>query len=446
MPAPRLTLQNRITSLMILSSLIFISTFTFIQINNQLSSINRYNTYQANLSGAILKNNLEVAIQQTQGSEERAKYLQQAIKELGDSNIIKETILFNREGIILASTEEKLIGEETSYRDINRWDTFNTDIQKDKWLNAEINKLKHTINIYIAIKPGSNDQLSYIAKTSFPFATIQEALATVYLPVTITIVIVILANILFGYTLSKTILGPIKVLNKTTKIIAEGDLTVRTSINTQDELQELGQTFNYMTEKLIKMKERAENANPLTKLPGNIIIHEKIERIIQDNKKFMVIYCDLDNFKAFNDKYGIGKGDEAIKMTAEIFKESAKIKGNPDDFVGHEGGDDFILLTTPDKAQAVADHIITEFDKQIRNLYNQDDLNQGFIIAHARDNSVKKFPIMTISLAGVTNAHREILSYGEVTNIAAEVKKKAKAEDGSVFVIDKRQNSVRDYT
>jgi diguanylate cyclase (GGDEF)-like protein len=201
-----------------------------------------------------------------------------------------------------------------------------------------------------------------------------------------------------------------------------------------------------MTEKLIKMKERAENANPLTKLPGNIIIHEKIERIIQDNKKFMVIYCDLDNFKAFNDKYGIGKGDEAIKMTAEIFKESARIKGNPDDFVGHEGGDDFILLTTPDKAQAVADHIIAEFDKQIRSLYSQDDLNQGFIIAHARDNSIKKFPIMTISLAGVTNAHREILSYGEVTNIAAEVKKKAKAEDGSVFVIDKRQNSIKDYT
>ncbi len=445
MPAPKLTLQNRITSLMILSSLIFISTFTFIQINNQLSSINRYNTYQANLSGAILKNNLEVAIQQTPELKERSRYLQQAIKELGDSNIIKETILFNREGMILASTEEKLIGEEANYRDINRWEAFNTNAQANKWLNAEINKLKHTINIYIAIKPDPDGQLSYIAKSSFPFATVQEALATVYLPVTITIVIIILANILFGYTLSKTILGPIKVLNNTTKIIAEGDLTVRTSINTQDELQELGQTFNYMTEKLIKMKERAENANPLTKLPGNIIIHEKIERIIQDNKKFMVIYCDLDNFKAFNDKYGIGKGDEAIKMTAEIFKESARIKGNPDDFVGHEGGDDFILLTTPDKAQAVADHIITEFDKQVRNLYSQDDLKQGFIIAHARDNSVKKFPIMTISLAGVTNVHREILSYGEVTNIAAEVKKKAKAEDGSVFVVDKRQNSVRDY-
>ncbi len=439
MPAPKLTLQNRITSLIILSSLLFTATFTFIQINNQISSINRYNTYQANLSGAMLKNNLEVAIQQTADPEERAKHLQDAIKELKASNIIKETILFNREGKIIASTEEKLIGDEANYRDISRWDIFNTDLQENNWLKAEINRLKHTINIYIAIKSDPNGQLSYIAKSSFPFATAQEALSAVYAPVIITIVIIILVNIVFGYTLSKTILGPIKILNSTTKIIAEGDLSVRTSINTQDELQELGETFNYMTEKLVKMKELAENANPLTKLPGNIVIHEKIEKIIQDNKKFMVIYCDLDNFKAFNDKYGIAKGDEAIKLTADIFKETIRVKGNPDDFIGHEGGDDFILLTTPDKAQEIANYIISAFDREIRSLYNQEDLTQGFIIAHARDNSVKNFPIMTISLAGVTNEHREITSYGKVTNIAAEIKKKAKAIDESTFVIDRRR-------
>ena len=155
----------------------------------------------------------------------------------------------------------------------------------------------------------------------------------------------------------------------------------------------------------------------------------------------MVIYCDLDNFKAFNDKYGIAKGDDAIKLTAEVFKEASKAKGNPGDFIGHEGGDDFILLTTPEKAQAVADHITSEFDKRVRSLYSEEDLKQGFIIARARDGAIKQFPIMTISLAGVTNAHRDITSYGEVTNIAAEVKKKAKAIEGSVFVIDIRKDS-----
>ena len=196
-----------------------------------------------------------------------------------------------------------------------------------------------------------------------------------------------------------------------------------------------------MTEELIKMKERAENANPLTKLPGNIVIQEEIEKRISQGLKFVVIYCDLDNFKAFNDKYGIAKGDEAIKLTADIFKEAVKAQGNPNDFIGHEGGDDFILLTTPDKAQGIANFTIQEFDKRVRKLYSQEDLNQNSIIAHARDGSIKKFPIMTISLSGVSNEHRTITSYGEVTNIAAEVKKKAKAIESSVFVMDQRRDS-----
>jgi diguanylate cyclase (GGDEF)-like protein len=196
-----------------------------------------------------------------------------------------------------------------------------------------------------------------------------------------------------------------------------------------------------MTEELIKMKEKAENANPLTKLPGNIVIREEIEKRINENKKFTVIYCDLDNFKAFNDEYGIAQGDEAIKLTGDIFKDAVKKAGNSEDFIGHEGGDDFLLLTTPEKTQAVTDCIISEFDKRIRSLYSLEDLNKGFIVAHARDGSVQNFPIMTISLAGITNEHRSIQSYAEVTNIAAELKKKAKKIQKSCFVLDQRKNT-----
>ncbi|MDD5246632.1 MAG: diguanylate cyclase, partial [Candidatus Omnitrophica bacterium] len=156
------------------------------------------------------------------------------------------------------------------------------------------------------------------------------------------------------------------------------------------------------------------------------------------NKQFTVIYCDLDNFKAFNDKYGIASGDEAIKLTAQIFKEAVEKRGSPEDFIGHEGGDDFLLLTEVDKAQEIADYITQEFNKRVRPFYSQEDLDRGFIIAKSRDNVEKQFPIMTISLAGVTNQHRKINSYAEVTNIAAEVKKKAKAIGGSTFVMDKR--------
>jgi len=188
----------------------------------------------------------------------------------------------------------------------------------------------------------------------------------------------------------------------------------------------------------VKMQRRAENANPLTKLPGNIVIMEEVEKRIAAGTKFTVIYGDLDNFKAFNDKYGIHKGDEAIKLCSVIFKEAVKHCGNSRDFLGHEGGDDFILLTSPDKTESIAQYIMSEFDKRVRSLYEQEDLQRGHIIAHDRDGQVKHFPIMTISLAGVTNQHRQITTYGQVTNIAAEVKKKAKSQQKSCFVLDVR--------
>ncbi len=442
MAAIRLTLQNRITTLMIISSALFISTFTFIQLNNQLGNINRYNSYQANLSGIIVKNNLENILKQAVAANTGpADYMQEALHKLKEADIIKDALVFDKDGKIIASTQNKLVGENVRYKEIGKFQDLDYIAGENKWFIPEVDKARGRLEIYIALKPGSQEPIAYAAKISFSLGNIQEALLQVFRPVVLATIIIVILNIVFGYFLSKTVIGPIKLLNQVTKLIAGGDLSVRTDIQTQDELQELGATFNYMTEELIKMKERAENANPLTKLPGNIVIHEEVDKRIKDNMKFVVIYCDLDNFKAFNDKGGIAKGDEAIKLTADLFREAAKTQGTPDDFVGHEGGDDFILLSTPEKAQAVADYITKEFDKRARSLYSQEDLTQGYIIAHARDGSVKQFPIMTISLAGVTNAHRAITSYGEVTNIAAEVKKKAKAIEGSVFVMDKRIDS-----
>lgn len=440
MAAIKLTLQNRITTLMIISSVLFISVFTFIQLNNQLNNINRYNSYQANLSSVIVKNNLENILRQAISANlDAANYIQTNLNALKESDIIKEAAVFDKEGKIIASTQAQAIGENVRYKEIEKFQNLEYLASVNKWFIPEIDKARQRLDLYVALKPGPQEPIAYISKISFSLGNIQEALLQVFKPVMLATLIIILLNILFGYFLSKTVIGPIKILNQMTKIIAAGDLSVRTDIRTQDELQELGATFNYMTEELIKMKERAENANPLTKLPGNIVIHEEIDKRIKENRKFVVIYCDLDNFKTFNDKYGIAKGDEAIKLTAGVFKEASKTQGNPDDFVGHEGGDDFILLTTPEKTQGIADYITKEFDQRVRSLYNEEDLKQGFIIAHARDGAIKQFPIMTISLAGVTNAHRPITSYGEVTNIAAEVKKKAKAIEGSVFVMDKRQ-------
>jgi len=150
---------------------------------------------------------------------------------------------------------------------------------------------------------------------------------------------------------------------------------------------------------------------------------------------------DLDNFKAFNDKYGIHAGDKAIQITAQVLREGLDNKGAEGDFLGHEGGDDFVFVTVPERAEPVTSYMIAEFDKRIRTLYNEEDLSKGCIVAKGRDGVTREYPIMTISMSGVTNAHRTIESYAEVTNIVAEVKKKAKSIPGSVFYLDKRTDS-----
>ena len=187
------------------------------------------------------------------------------------------------------------------------------------------------------------------------------------------------------------------------------------------------------------MKAKAENANPLTKLPGNIVIREEVEKKIKEDKRFLLIYSDLDNFKAFNDKYGIEAGDRAIMLAADIFKEALKKEGDEkNDFLGHEGGDDFLLLTVPERSGKLAEYIISEFDKRIKAVYKKEDLERGYIEAEGRDNMIKKFPTMTISLAGVGNITRKINSYAHLTNIAADMKRVVKEKEGSNFLIDRR--------
>jgi GGDEF domain-containing protein len=342
----KLTLQDRINMLIIVSSILFISALTFIQLNNQLNNLTQFNTYQANLSSIIVKNNLETVIRQIPKKDLTA-YLQSSLNTLVETMIIKDAYIFDKKGTVIASTTSSLTGNTVRYKDLSKLSDLEYLLQKEKWFITDIDEKNRRLDIYLTLRANSQQPIEYVAKISFSLGNIQEALLGVYQPVIIATIIIVLANILLGYLLFKTVVGPIKLLNKVTKMIADGNLSVRANIRTNDELQELGSTFNYMTEELVKMKERAENANPLTKLPGNIVIREQIEKQIREKLKFVVIYCDLDNFKAFNDKYGIARGDEAIKLTAEIFKEAISGKGNPEDFIGHEGGDDFILITTP---------------------------------------------------------------------------------------------------
>ena len=180
-------------------------------------------------------------------------------------------------------------------------------------------------------------------------------------------------------------------------------------------------------------------ANPLTGLKGNLEIQAEINHRIAMNKLFSVIYLDIDNFKAFNDAYGFPCGDRAIKITADIITDNVNAFGSIDDFVGHIGGDDFIIISDPGHVDSLCENIIKNFDCKMPELYTNADRKNGFITTANRQGITIRYPIMTISIAVVTNEHRNLVNHIQVGEVAAELKKKAKAIEGSVYIKDRRK-------
>jgi diguanylate cyclase (GGDEF)-like protein len=431
----RTTLQARLIVLMVMSSIFLISTFTAIQLNNQLQRAAEFNLYRARLGTLVTKDKLQELFT-TSGAGASSYAISSKVKQIFSSlvasDVIESADLLDENALPLTSAGKST---QISDNDIAILQRISKLKDRSRWFFPFIDKNQRTITLYILV----DNPYNYVAKLTFSLGNLQQALNDVYVPVILTVAIVVAGNIFLAVLLSRGLIAPVKTLNQATKDIAAGNLEQKVSIKTQDELEELADTFNYMTVELKKMKARAESANPLTKLPGNIVILEEVEKRIKHGEKFILIYCDLDNFKAFNDKYGVRAGDEAIMMTAEVFKEAMMKRGKEDDFIGHEGGDDFLLLTAPERAETIGDYITKEFDKRIVALYSKEDLEQGYIVTKSRESEhTVKYPIMTISLAGVSNAARHITSYAQLTNVAAEVKKAAKKVKGSKLIIDRR--------
>jgi diguanylate cyclase (GGDEF)-like protein len=190
----------------------------------------------------------------------------------------------------------------------------------------------------------------------------------------------------------------------------------------------------------IRRVETDASLSPLTRLPGNLAIEVELRARIGAAKPFSVLYLDLDSFKAFNDIYGFVHGDEAIQLIAGIAVDVVRRRGTAEDFVGHIGGDDFIVVTVPDRGEEMAREIVAAFDVEIRTLYTPQDLRQGYIETRDRRGTLNRFPIMTISIALISNESRPFESYAQIGEAAAELKRYAKSIGGSVFVKEKRRS------
>lgn len=249
----------------------------------------------------------------------------------------------------------------------------------------------------------------------------------------------IVAGAMAGLVVTHHIVSSIHKLKEATVRIAEGDFDYDPQIRTEDEIGSLSESFHAMGKRLRKLEEMYLDASPLTRLPGGIAIENVLKKRIESAQPLAFCVFDLDNFKAFNDRYGYANGSEVIKETAKIIEGVVKAKGTPDDFIGHVGGDDYVVITIPDKMRDIANEIILQFDQRIPGFYDPDERKQGYILGKTRQGIEMQFPIMTISIAIVTNERRKLTNSLEASEIAAELKDYAKTIPKSVFVVDKRR-------
>jgi diguanylate cyclase (GGDEF)-like protein len=224
-------------------------------------------------------------------------------------------------------------------------------------------------------------------------------------------------------------------LQHATQRIAAGDFDHDPRIPSGDEIGALSEDFRKMAVRLKELEQISLDASPLTRLPGNIAIERVIDRHLRDKVTFAMCYLDLDNFKSYNDRYGYIKASEVIKDAGKVIYEAVRALGDPDAFVGHIGGDDFVVIISADKAEPACKSIIMEIDALIPSHYSEEDRLAGAIEGVDRYGVPRTFPLISISIAVLVCRPGDYLQAAEIATAAARVKDHVKVSAGSNYVI-----------
>ncbi|MDD6812741.1 MAG: GGDEF domain-containing protein [Lachnospiraceae bacterium] len=171
---------------------------------------------------------------------------------------------------------------------------------------------------------------------------------------------------------------------------------------------------------------RAVDTNPLSGLPGNSSIDEKIKQCLSSHSKFAIAYLDLDNFKAYNDAYGFNNGDLMLKAVVQCMKECCNRK----EFLGHIGGDDFVIISDYYELDQVCDLITQHFSASIKELYKKEDWENGFIRSKDRSGKEMLFPLATLSISIITNQKHDFPDMNAFSKELVILKKKSKHQTG----------------
>jgi PleD family two-component response regulator len=189
---------------------------------------------------------------------------------------------------------------------------------------------------------------------------------------------------------------------------------------------------------VLRRKREMKDESPLTGLPGNNRIQEEIEAKVAAEEDFALLLVDLDRFKAFNDHYGFPRGDKLIQDLAQLMQGVVTEFGGEDGFVGHLGGDDFVVVVHSAAAALVADTIVQRFDASVPGYYDDEDLARGWIEVLNRRGEPQRYEPVALSIGVASTQRRAFAHFAEVMAIATEMKNFTKATPGSSWAIDRR--------
>jgi diguanylate cyclase (GGDEF)-like protein len=180
--------------------------------------------------------------------------------------------------------------------------------------------------------------------------------------------------------------------------------------------------------------------SPLTGLPGNNRINDEIALRARAEAPFAVAHVDLDNFKAFNDRYGWLRGDEVIGLLASTLRTASSEVGDPAPFVGHVGGDDFVIVCSTDQVEKLTRCVISSFDEGVRRLHDPEDVEAGYMTLTDRQGTQRRFPLVAVSIGVALTGRRTFTDHREIVAVATEMKVVAKGQPGSAVAIDRRSD------
>lgn len=229
----------------------------------------------------------------------------------------------------------------------------------------------------------------------------------------------------------------IRKLQSATHRIAEGDFDYDPQIKGGDEISELAGDFTRMAARLKELERLSLDASPLTRLPGNFAIERVLDDRLRSGHPFAFCHADLDNFKPFSDYYGYAKGSDLLRATGVLIYDTVREHGGEDGFVGHIGGDDFVMVVATERAEPVCRAVIERFDAEVPRHFSPEEIEAGGIEGSDRYGVQRFFPLTSISIAVVICDRGAFASAVEIARAAAKVKDAAKERPGSSYLISR---------